>query len=385
MRYPEEITKLVFTINLIKTRKMKLKSSIYLFAFALIFTACTKTNKTIDEPIDYGKYGQAVLISNEGTFGSGNGSISVYDSSEDLVTNEVFQLENNRSLGDVVQSVSRIGDYAFIQVNNSNKIEVVDGKSFAEVGAIQNLTQVRFAVGDEDNAYASAWGAWGSDGKVYSIDLSTLTVTDSVETGLGPEQMVLVEDKLFVANSGGWGYDNSVSVISTSGHVRLVNIEVGANPKSMVLDKDDHLWVLCSGSALYDANWNVTGHNPSKLVQINTIDYSIIKEVSLFAEQHPAKLSINPDGDVLYIGAGFGFNGIYTYGINEATFNEDLLIDKSFYGFDVNPDNGVIFGYEALNFTERGTLYRYDAKNGIELGNYLLGIGPNGSSLKRNQ
>ncbi len=362
---------------------MKLKSTFYLFALALFFTACTKPNNKTDDPIDYGKYGLGVLISNEGTFGSGNGSISVYDSSKDSVTNEIFQAENSRNLGDVVQSVNRIGDQVFIQVNNSNKIEVVDGKSFAEVGAIQNLTQVRYTVGDENTAYASAWGTWGADGKVYIIDVNTLSVTDSVATGLGPESMVLLNDKLFVANSGGWGYDNSVSVISTSGLVRLLNIEVGANPKSMVLDKNDNLWVLCSGSALYNANWNITGHNPSKLVQINTTDYSIIKEVPLFNEQHPAKLAINPEGDELYIGAGFGFNGIYKLDIADASFTENLLIDKSFYGFDVNPENGIIFGYEALNFTERGKLYRYDNKNGIELGNYLAGIAPNGASLKR--
>ena len=365
---------------------MKLKSIIYLFALSLLFTACTKPGDTPDEePVDYGKYGLGVLISNEGTFGSGNGSISVYDSSNDLISNEIFQLENSRSLGDVVQSVNRVGDYAFIQVNNSNKIEVVDGKSFAEVGVIEDLTQVRYVIGDETTAYASAWGTWGADGKVYIIDLNTLTVTGSVATGLGPECMVLLDDKLFVANSGGWGYDNSVSVITTSTNIRLMNIEVGANPKSMVLDKNDNLWVLCSGSALYDANWNITGHNPSKLVQINTTDYTVIKEISVFEEQHPAKLAINPEGDILYIGAGFGFNGIYTYEIDDASFAEDLLIDKSFYGFDVNPSDGVIFAYEALNFTERGKLYRYDNKNGIELGNYLVGIAPNGSSLKRDK
>lgn len=364
---------------------MKLKSIIYALSLSLVFTACSKPEETPEEPVDYGKYGLGVLISNEGTFGLGNGSVSSYDSSNDSVSNEIFQTENGRSLGDVVQSVNRIGDYVFIQVNNSNKIEVADGKSFVEVGVIQNLTQVRYAVGDENTAYASAWGTWGADGKVYIIDVNTLTVTDSVATGLGPESMVLLNDKLFVANSGGWGYDNSVSVIMTSTNIRLMNIEVGANPKSMVLDKDNNLWVLCSGSALYDANWNITGHNPSKLVQINTVDYSIIKEVPLFNEQHPAKLAINPEGDMLYIGAGFGFNGIYTYGIDNASFAEDLLIDKSFYGFDVNPSDGVIFAYEALNFTERGKIYRYDNRNGIELGNYLAGIAPNGASLKRNK
>jgi len=380
MLCPEEIIKSVFTIILIKSHKMKLKNIIYLFAFSLLFVSCTKTEDTPD----YGKYGAGVLISNEGTFGAGNGSISYYSPDTDSVTNEIFQFENSRSLGDIVQSVNKIGDYVFIQVNNSNKIEVVDAKSFVEMGVIQELTQVRYAIGDENTVYASAWGTWGADGKVYIIDVNTLTVTDSVATGLGPEAMVLLEDKLFVANSGGWGFDNTVSVIDPTNKTVLQTIEVGANPKSMVVDKDENLWVLCSGSALYDANWTPIGHNPSKLIQINPSTNAIIKEVSLFAEQHPSKLAINPNGNLLYIGAGFGFNGIYTIDINDATFAETQLINKSFYGFDINPEDGVIFGYEALNFTERGKLYRFN-ESGSELGNYLVGIAPNGSSLKRDK
>jgi len=349
---------------------------------SFIITSCTKKQEAEEEITDFGKYGLGVLISNEGTFGAGNGSISYYDTFYDSIINEIFQVENGRNLGDVVQSVSRIGEYTFIQVNNSHKIEIVERKSFAEMGVIQNLTQVRYSLGDENTAYASAWGTWGADGKVYIIDVNTLSVTDSVAIGLGPEEMILKDEKLFVANSGGWGYDSTISVINTTNNTLLQNIYVGANPKSMVMDKNGMLWVLCSGSAMYDMNWNPIGHRPSKLVQINTAELVVEKDVLLFDEQHPSKLAINPNGDKLYIGAGFGFNGIYTFDIEKNTFAEDLLVDKSFYGFDIDQADGKIFAYEALNFTERGKAYRY-AENGVELGSYLVGIAPNGSSLKR--
>jgi YVTN family beta-propeller protein len=359
-----------------------IKKSAFITALliSLVFTSCTKTKDTPD----YGKYGQGILISNEGTFGSGNGSISYYDQNIDSVTNEIFQTENGRNLGDVVQSVSRIGDYTFIQVNNSNKIEVVDSKSFAEMGVIQNLTQVRYCLGDENVAYASAWGQWGADGKVYLIDVPSLSVSDSVATGLGPEAMLLFNNKLYVANSGGYSYDSTLSVINPLTKSEESRIFVGANPKAMVIDKNNQIWVLCSGSTLYDANWNPVGDRPAQLVQINPATDAVVKTIDLFGDKHPAKLAINPAGDQLYIGAGFGFEGIYKFGINESSFSANKLINKSFYGFDVNPENGVLFGFESLNFTDRGRLYRYD-ENGSELGNYLLGIAPNGSSLKRNK
>lgn len=357
-------------------------NSIFILLVSILIASCTKTQEN-ESPV-YGKYELGTFISNEGTFGSGNGSISYYNPTNDSVTNEIFQLENGRNLGDVVQSLSKIGDYAFIQVNNANKIEIADANSFKEVGVIQNLLQVRYAIGNENTAYASAWGNWGADGKVYIINVKTLSVADSVATGLGPEGMILHNDKLFVTNSGGWGFDNSISIIDTHTKLVLKTLEVGANPKSLVLDKNNSLWVLCAGSTIYDENWTPVGDYPSKLVQINPETMTIIKEIPLFQAQHPTKIAINGDGDRLFIGAGFGFSGLYTLGISETAFSESKLIDKSFYSFDVNKDNGVIFGYEAPNFTDRGKLFRYD-KNGIELGNYLVGIGPNGSSLKRDK
>ncbi len=356
-------------------------AKIALFSLMLsgfLFSSCDKTQETPDT----GKYGLGVLISNEGTFGAGNGSISYYDTEGDSVINEIFQLENNRSLGDVVQSVIRIGDYAFIQVNNSNKIEIVDGKSFAEVGVLQNITQVRYAIGDENQAYATAWGTWGADGKVYFIDVKTLRVTDSVSTGNGPEALLLFGENLFVANSGGWGLDNTISLISTTNKILLKTLTVGSNPKSLVLDKNNKLWILCSGSTIYDANWMPSGHHPSTLVQVNPITMVVEKEIPLFADQHPSKIAINPAGDKLYIGGGFGFSGIYTFGINEVSFTSNKLINNSFYGFDVNQEDGNIFAYESLNFTERGKLYIY-SESGVEKGTYTVGIAPNGSSLKR--
>lgn len=346
----------------------------------LSFASCKKT----EEVIDTGKYGAGVLISNEGTYNAGNGSISYYNPETDAVTNEIFQLENNRSLGDVVQSVNRIGDYVFIQVNNSHKIEVADAKTFAEKGVIQKLTQVRYAVGNENTAYVSTWGKWGADGKVFVIDVATLKATDSIPTGAGPEALLLNNNNLFVANSGGFGFNNTINIIDITTKTVTKTIEVGANPKSLVLDKNNMLWVLCSGSPIYDANWATVGHNPSKLVQINPSTLAITKEIDLFSDRHPSKIAVNPAGDVLYIGAGFGFEGIYSMGINDASFASTQLISKGFYGFDINAENGEIFAYESPNYTDRGKLYRYDA-SGAELGNYLVGISPNGSSLKRNK
>jgi DNA-binding beta-propeller fold protein YncE len=379
MRFPEETINSIFTIILIKMKHQFAKIALFsLMLSGFLFSSCDKTQETPDT----GKYGLGVLISNEGTFGAGNGSISYYDTEGDSVINEIFQLENNRSLGDVVQSVIRIGDYAFIQVNNSNKIEIVDGKSFAEVGVLQNITQVRYAIGDENQAYATAWGTWGADGKVYFIDVKTLRVTDSVSTGNGPEALLLFGENLFVANSGGWGLDNTISIISTTNKILLKTLTVGSNPKSLVLDKNNKLWILCSGSTIYDANWMPSGHHPSTLVQVNPITMVVEKEIPLFADQHPSKIAINPAGDKLYIGGGFGFSGIYTFGINEVSFTSNKLINNSFYGFDVNQEDGNIFAYESLNFTERGKLYIY-SESGVEKGTYTVGIAPNGSSLKR--
>ena len=116
-------TKTIKTIKTIKKMKTIKKIStiqLFLLSIIIILSGCSKDNP---DPTINGNYENGYFITNEGNFGSANGSISYVDE-YGSATNDVFLSNNSFPLGDVVQSMSIINKNAYIVVNNSSKIEV---------------------------------------------------------------------------------------------------------------------------------------------------------------------------------------------------------------------------------------------------------------------
>lgn len=142
-------------------------------------------------------YTNGSLISCEGSFGNGNASISYYSNSEDSVYNDIFYYANNRSVGDVLQSITIFEGSVYLVVNNSNKVEVVDAESFQAEGVISGVSSPRYMVANGNTAYISCWG----DNSVKIVDLNTNELSGSISTFSGPDKMLIQNDKLYIANS----------------------------------------------------------------------------------------------------------------------------------------------------------------------------------------
>ena len=158
--------------------------------------------------------------------------------------------------------------------------------------------------------YVSCW----KNGEVAVVDLNTNTITKKVKVGVGPEAVKVVGNKLFVANSGGWGVDKTVSVIDLTTETVIKTIDVKDCPRDIVVDKTGNLWVLCAGSVLYDANFNVVGNTTSALCKIDPSTYTVTT-LTISEAIHPVQLRINGNGDNLFYGADFGSKGIFKMSI----------------------------------------------------------------------
>ena len=281
--------------------------------------------------------------------------------------------KNSRPLGDVLQSMSLIGSNLYCVVNASNKIEVVDAKDFSELGAIEGLDNPRYAVGAYGKLFVSEWG---NGGQVKMIDPITFIVEGTIAVGTGPEGIMVHNNLIWVANGGGFTVDSTISVIDPSTNTVIENIVVGYNPKEMTVDANGEIWVICNGYVEYDANWNIAGQKPSKLVKISAQNLEVLKEILISETLHPQHIDISPDRKTIYYGGGYGFAGIHSMHYANETNTQIIAADKYFYGFNVNPDNGDIYGLEAPSFTENGQLYRYNASGEFVKG-YEVGIGPN--------
>ena len=107
-----------------------------------LLVSCKKETPPDDNDIDI-TTSHGVFIVNEGNFQWSNASITYYNFSNNDYKEDIFKDVNNRPLGDVAQSVCIYNGKAYIVVNNSNKIEIVNLSDFASCGVISGIFRQR--------------------------------------------------------------------------------------------------------------------------------------------------------------------------------------------------------------------------------------------------
>jgi len=353
-------------------------TKIFTFFIALTSLLVSCNNEEDDEV--NGLYHNGIFIVNEGTYGANNSSVSFYHLEGDSVINSIFETANDRPLGDVAQSIAIHNNKAFVVVNVSNKIEIVNAEDFKEIKTIENLHEPRFVAFAANKAFVTEWG---NNGEVSAINLTDYTVS-TIDVGNAPEGILAFNDKLYVANSGGFVTDSTVSVIDAATNQVIATIFTPHNPKALVVDKNEKIWVLCHGAVVYDpVTYEIVFESASKLVQIDPATNTVIKEIVVSENTHPSGLQINPEGDKLFVGGGFGFQGIYQVNITDNQIPATLWNDKFLYGFFVHPTTGDVFLLEAPDFTSAGKMYRYSSAGQL-LGTFETDIAPsNACSYKK--
>ena len=321
------------------------------------------------------------FILNEGSFGNSNTSLSYFDEDSMRVTNNLFQAATGRPLGDQSQSMTIFDLKGFIVVQNSGKVEVIDALDFSSIATIdEDVMSPRYFIGvSSDKGYLSDWGD-GFSGSVKVIDLNSYTVTNTIPTGAGANQMLLIGDQLYVTNSGGFGNDNKVSIIDTNTDEVTGEIVVGDNPGNILADAQGNLWVLSGGAFAFDASFNIDEENstPSSLSKISGGEEVLRLDFPNITFSNGNNLNINPAGDLLY----YTYEGnVFQMSVSAEALPTTAFISKSLYGLSIHPVSGQIIGLEAPDFSSAGNMIFYDA-NGNETASYIVGIAPNGCAFE---
>ena len=337
-----------------KKNVLKIASIVLAGSFAL--TAC---NNEKDDPKPSGKYSDATFVVCEGNFKANEGSIDAIVDGE--VQKDIFQTENGRPLGDVVQSMTIIDDQAFIVVNNSGKVEAVNKFTFKSEGTCTGLSYPRYVVNRNENEIFVSNGSGDGNDYVYVVNKLSMQKTDSVATGLGPNTMVVSNGKLFVANSGGWGTDKTVTVIDTKTLKVEKKITVGDNPYDMEVDEQGNVIVLCKGLTEYDAEWNPTVVSNTSIYTINASSLEA-NETKKFDHQFAS-----------YGGNLMACNKGTIYFIDDAVYSKTnngeptkLIEGSDFYGISVNAKTGEIWvaqtpygaSHSVSQYSANGTLVK---------------------------
>jgi YVTN family beta-propeller protein len=317
-------------------------------------------------PADTTNYKYGFFIVNEGNFNWGNASVTFIDSATGLAEQDIYQLANNRPLGDVAQSMKVFRERAFIVVNNSNKVEVVNLRDFESVKSIEGFNSPRYIeFVDSAKAYVT-----NLHKDISVIDLNTLTVTHSIPTPEWTEGMVRYQQYMFVTCVGSFNEPNSkrkakVLIINTKEDRIVDSIQTGKEPMGIVIDKKLKLWVLCSGG------WD--GYEPPVLVRINP-DLREVEKAFIFptSAEIPDRLAINPSGDTLY----YLKNGIFQMAVNSASLPTQAFIPSSgrlFYGLAIHPIDGTIFATDAIDYVQDGKGYEFSSSTGAQINVWQAG------------
>ncbi len=333
-----------------------------LLAGSFVFTSCKKN----DENNVKQDYSNATFVVCEGNYGSNDGEIfAIVDSKSE---SDIFSKANNRPIGDVVQSMTIIDDKAYIVVNNSGKIEVVDKNSFKSIGHSSGFSYPQCVIERNENEIFVSNGKGYGDDYIYTVDKISLQKIDSIATGLGPKSMILTNNKLFVANYGGYSTDKTITIIDNTSLKAEKTIEIGDMPSDMLLDENGDIIIVCKGATEYDAQWNPIGSTNSKIVKLNPTTFEV-SEILNFDHQlasFGSNLIAYNNGTLYYID-----DAVYAY----TNGNAQKLIDGYFYSIDVDSKTGDIW---TTSTPATGLHYvsQYDNK-GKFINKYTVGNFPN--------
>ncbi|MEY3443566.1 MAG: hypothetical protein RLZZ519_1847 [Bacteroidota bacterium] len=334
-----------------------IKSWALLFVLALTLGGGCKDKPEPEAPFDYA---DGVLVVNEGNFQGGNASLSFIRRTDDSLREDIFELANARPLGDVAQSVTIVGNRAYIVVNNSGKVEVVDLPSLESRCTITGLQSPRYLLPIGNNK------ALVSD--LYSktisvVNLSECNVDGTIATGGWTEEMLMIGNRVFVTQTG----TDKLLVIDPTALTLIDSVYVGREPNSLVQDQNGKLWVLCG---------NALGQAVPQLVRLNP-DSLNLEAVFPFAAatQAPSKLCINVAGDQLFFLNG----GIFQMAITDGSLPTQAWIPQgghTWYGLAVDPLTDLIYAGDALDYQRRGVVYRYATGSSTPLASFQSGIIP---------
>ncbi len=340
-------------------KQNKLRVASLFFVGIATLSACEEEKVT---PL--GAFENAAFIVCEGNFGSNDASI--YAIKNDTLHKEIFAEANGRPLGDVAQSMAIIGDKAYIVVNNSGKVEVVNTNTFESEGTAKGFSYPRYVAERNDNEFFVSNGNVSDNSYVYVVNGSSFEKTDSVKTGTGPNAMVVSNGKLFVANMGGWSNDSTVTVIDVNTLAVLKTVKVGDVPADLELDAQGNVLILCKGLTNYNTYTVVSN---SSIVKLDASSYAVstIKSFDHQLACYGENVMTYNNGTIYYLDGG-------TYRISENGGSETKLMDDAnAYGISFDSEENEFWLLSApYSGTHTAALYTSDGTliKSYNVGNY---------------
>lgn len=325
--------------------------------------------KVTDKPDINANNLKGIFVVCEGNFGAADGDLTYYSHEEKAAIRFLYNSVNGAEIGDVVQSFAIADTLGFIVVNNSQKVTVVNMKDFTVIKTLIGFSYPRSIVWAGKKEMFLANGNGFTDNYICSIDLETLEVSGKIELAAGPESLITSGPKVYATLSGGFANDgNSVIEIDPGTLTITGTFTVGPCPVDIAADKDKNLWVYCKGTPDY-SNYPDVAYSGMGISKVN-VQSGGVTTMNFTSMNAPGinNISASPDGNTIY----FLNDGLYSMPSTSTGLPSGKLVDQSFYGIDVDPQNGSLVCLDVIN----SKAIVYDA-DGLEQFSFDTGSFPN--------
>lgn len=332
-------------------------------AATLLFTISCRTDEDpIVEPQPKGAYENGIFMSNEGNFNTPNATVSFISNNLATVENNVFSANNGgAALGDVLQSVGLNGDNAYLILNNSNKIEVVNRYTFKKVATVSDqVSQPRYIAFANNNYYVT--NSSGSSKFVNVYSSATNAFVKKIPLTSGGERIVEASGRIVVQNAS-FGSGKKLTFINPTSNIVEAEILLPNGNIEKTISHGGNVYTIASTS---------TDSYIYKLSSTGTITST----VTLTGISKGKNLEI--DGSKFYFTSG---SKVYAMDMSSTTVPTTPIITltdtswSAFYGFGVI--DGKIYISNANGFTADSTVEIYSTTGSL-LKTVSAGRGTNG-------
>lgn len=339
----------------------------------LACTCCTLFSCSNDTPNETPNLNGSVraIVVNEGQFGYGTSSLTTL-SEDGIIQQDIFRRINNRPMGDVAQSLTRIGDYYYVPLNNSRKVEVFESKTYRSVETmsidLDVIPMYLTHLGGDSVAVTDQ----KMNSKLMIMDINHNTnrkfVRRHIDLGGRSFQMQLLNNKLFVGGDRLLVFDlNNL----TGEGMRSIKRKDGSDIQTVdfskvIVDKNNRLWVL--------------GHHQIICIDPTTEQTVFELEVGhLNINTWVSCIEISPDRSTLYFNSA---RKVYSINIENPAIPTQPILDidrndqRTVYNMSVSKQNTIFFCEVLYGSISRAEIYEYEPSSGKELNRFKAGIFP---------
>lgn len=323
-----------------------------------------------DEDDDASAVTEGVYVANQGNFGDGNGSVTLYNPNTEEGTTEAIG-----DLNSIVQSIALRNDRLYLAANSGGRLDIFDAEDQSQLQQVTAFSGPRYLTFPDDETAFLTDQSFSGPSSVHVLDGadSAPKVATSIEVPGTPEGITHTDDRVYAA-LGGFSDTTLVAAINPINRTLAETIDVGCAPRFTIADRQDEVFVLCSDTAEVVVLEGSTGDELTRLDLPSPSSTAGPGQPGFFAAE----------AEELYVIASQD----RLVRINTAT-NE---VTSTLGPFDGNPIGAVAYDgvREELylgrvpGFAEQGTVTIHE-RDGTETGSFPAGIAPTYIDFRRSE